>query len=40
MTPESIFKNGLEEVSRIKIQMASIIEEVQFKGSLLILLLF
>lgn len=33
MTPESIFKKGLEEVSRIKIQMASIIEEVQFKGS-------
>ncbi len=33
MTPESIHKKGLEEVARIKKQMESIIEEVQFNGS-------
>ncbi|MDC1542562.1 DUF885 domain-containing protein [Flavobacteriaceae bacterium] len=33
MTPESIHKKGLQEVTRIKKQMEAIIEEVQFKGS-------
>jgi len=33
-TPESIHNTGLEEVARIKKQMESIVQEVQFKGSL------